>query len=172
MYGTTGTVRRKRMVLAEFIVALAGMTALGIWLVIDASGLGTRILGIWLTGTGLNYAPLVAYAISLRRAGALETELASVDTGQELRRYTALQLWILVPLSLVVMTVQGRKPTSGQLRRLSFFAPASLNSGRRAATRSVRCAGGAARGDPHDQAAQGGQPCDGHPSGVPRAPAT
>ena len=106
MYGTRGTARRKRVVLAEFTGALAIMTALGSWLVIDASGLGTRILGIWLIGAGLNYAPLAAYAISLRRSGALEAELAGVDTGQELRRYTARQLWILVPLALVAMTMR------------------------------------------------------------------
>ena len=110
MYGTRGTARRKRIVLSEFIVAGAGMIALGTWLVIAASGLGARILGIWLIGAGLNYAPLAAYAISLRREGALEAELADVDTSQELRRYSVLQLWILVPLSLVAMTVQRRKP--------------------------------------------------------------
>lgn len=110
MYGTRGTDVRRRIVVAEFVVALAVMVALGIWLVIGASGLGTRILGVWLIGAGLNYAPLAAYAISLRRAGALEAELAGVDTGQERRRYSALQLWILVPLSLVVMTVRGREP--------------------------------------------------------------
>jgi hypothetical protein len=83
---------------------------LGTWLTIEASGPGTRILGIWLIGAGVNYAPLAAYAILLGRPGALEAELAGIDTGQELRRYSVLQLWILVPLSLVAMTARGRKP--------------------------------------------------------------
>lgn len=117
MYGTTGTARRKRIILAEFTAALAATVALGTWLVIGASGLGTRILGIWLIGAGLNYAPLAAFAISLSRPGALEAELADVDTGRELRRYSVPQLWILVPLSLIAMTVQGRKPTPDQLPR-------------------------------------------------------
>jgi hypothetical protein len=43
--------------------------------------------------------------------------LAGVDAGQELRRYSVLQLWILVPLSLVAMTTLGRKPALDQLRR-------------------------------------------------------
>jgi hypothetical protein len=51
----------------------------------------------------------------LSRPGALEAELADVDTAQELRRYSVLQLWILVPLSLVVMTAQSRKPAPDQL---------------------------------------------------------
>ncbi len=108
MYGTRGTARRKRIILTEFIAALAATVALGTWLVIDASGLGTRIFGIWLIGADLNYAPLAAFAISLSRPGALEGELANVETDRELRRYSVLQLWILVPLSLIAMTVQGR----------------------------------------------------------------
>ena len=67
MHGTKGTARRKRIVLAEFTAALGVTVALGAWLVIGASGLGTRILGIWLIGAGLNYAPLAAFAISLSR---------------------------------------------------------------------------------------------------------
>ncbi len=117
MYGGRGTVRRRRIIRAEFTVALAATVALGIWLAVGASGLGTRILGIWLIGAGINYAPLAVYAILLSRPGALEAELADVDTGRELRRYSVLQLWILVPLSLVAMTAQGRKPAPGQLRR-------------------------------------------------------
>lgn len=116
MYGTRGTARRRRIVLAEFTAALGVTVALGTWLVIGASGLGARILGIWLIGAGLNYARLAAFAVSLSRPGALEAELADVDTGRELRRYSVLQLWILVPLSLIAMTVQARNPAPDQLR--------------------------------------------------------
>jgi hypothetical protein len=56
---------------------------------------------------GLNYAPLAVYAVMLSRPGALHGELAGVDAGAELRRYGVLQLWILVPLSLVTMTVKA-----------------------------------------------------------------
>ena len=112
MYGSRGTARRKRIILAEFTVGAAAAVALGTWLAIDASSLGTRIFAVWLIGAGANYAPLAVYAILLSRPGALEAELAGVDAGQELRRYSVLQAWILVPLSLVVMTARGRKPRS------------------------------------------------------------
>jgi hypothetical protein len=114
MYGTSGTSRRRRIVLAEFTACLPAMLAAGIWLVAGASSLSNGILGIWLIGAGLNYAPLAAYAIGLSRPGALDAELAGVDTGQELRRYTILQLWILVPLSLIAIavTTPGRKSST------------------------------------------------------------
>jgi hypothetical protein len=126
LYGTKGTARRKQVILVEFTAGLAGTVALGTWLVMGASGLGTRIFGIWLIGADLNYAPLAAFAISLSRPGALETELADVDTARELRRYSVLQLWILVPLSLIAMTVQGRKPAPGQLQTSMLGAPPRL----------------------------------------------
>jgi hypothetical protein len=107
MYGTRGTTRRRRVILAEFVAGVVVAVAFGIWLMANASALGGRIIGIWMIGAGLNYAPLAAYAIALSRPGALSTELAGVDTGQELRRYSVLQLWIFVPLSLVVLAVYG-----------------------------------------------------------------
>jgi hypothetical protein len=108
MYGISGTIRHRRIVLAEFIAGLAVTVALGIWLVTSASSPGARIFGIWLTGAGLNYAPLAAHAIALIRPGALDAELSGIDTARELRRYSILQLWILVPLSLIAIAVITR----------------------------------------------------------------
>ena len=66
-----------------------------------------RAVGLWVLGAGLNYAPLAAHAVSLNRPGALDVELADVETGRELRRYSLLQLWIFVPLSLVALAARG-----------------------------------------------------------------
>ncbi|MEU4530377.1 hypothetical protein AB0F49_19310 [Micromonospora ureilytica] len=106
MYGSRGTTRRRRIILAEFLVGVVVMVTWGIWLLSSSSGLGTRAIGLWLTGAGLNYAPLSIYAIALMRRGALSAELAGTDTDRELRRYAVLQLWVFVPLSLVVFTIR------------------------------------------------------------------
>jgi hypothetical protein len=106
MYGTRGTTRRRRIILAEFVVGVTVMVAFGAWLLIVSSDLGGRLLGLWVLGAGLNYAPLAAHAILLSQPGALDTELAGVDTGRELRRYGFLQFWIFVPLALVVLEVR------------------------------------------------------------------
>ena len=107
MYGAGGAARRRRIILAEFIAGAVVMVAFGVWLAASSSGLGGRVLGMWIAGSGFNYAPLAAYAIALSQSGALEAELAGVDTGRELRRYSVLQLWIFVPLSLVVLAVHS-----------------------------------------------------------------
>jgi hypothetical protein len=107
MYGTTSTVRRRRIIGAEFIAGTVGLVTVGAWLAGASVGLGGRVPGIWMIGAGLNDAPLAAYAIALSQPGALEAELAGVDTGRELRRYSVLQLWIVVPLSLIISAIHG-----------------------------------------------------------------
>ena len=92
MHGTQGTRRRQRIILTEFVAGAAALVAFGAWLLVDTSGLGGPIFGVWMIGAGLNYALLAAYAIVLSRPGALSAELAGVDTGRELRRYSAIQL--------------------------------------------------------------------------------
>lgn len=106
MYGSRGTTRRRWIILAEFLVGVVVMVTWGVWVLTSAHGLGTRVLGMWLTGAGLNYAPLSAYAIALMRPGALDAELAGASIDGELRRYTVLQLWVFIPLSLVVLAIR------------------------------------------------------------------
>ncbi|MEU7918100.1 hypothetical protein [Micromonospora zamorensis] len=106
MYGTRGTARRRRIILAEFLVGVVAMVALGIWLLASSSSLSGRAIGLWFTGAGLNYAPLSLHAIALMRPGALDAELTGVDVDRALRRYTVLQLWVFVPLALVVFAVR------------------------------------------------------------------
>ena len=106
MHGSSGAMRRRRIILAEFAVGTVGLVALGSWVAAASADLGGRLLGIWMIGAGLNYAPLTGYAVALSRPGALEAELAGVDIGRESRRYGVLQLWILVPLSLAVAALR------------------------------------------------------------------
>ena len=101
MYGLHGTTRRRRIVLAEFVFGVLVMVAFGVLVLLTTSGVGGRVIGWWMVGAGLNYAPLAVHAIALNRPGALDRELSGVDPRPELARYSVLQLWILVPLSLV-----------------------------------------------------------------------
>ncbi|MEU7780088.1 hypothetical protein [Micromonospora parva] len=106
MHGSRGTTRRRRIILAEFLVGVVLMVTWGSWLLASSTGFGSRALGVWLVGAGLNYAPLSLHALALMRPGALDAELAGADIDRELRRYTVLQLWVVVPLSLVVLAIR------------------------------------------------------------------
>lgn len=103
MYGSRGSVGRRRFILAEFCAAAVFMVGFGIFVLTRSADFGGRAFGLWLIGAGLNYAPLAAYAIVLSRPGALDADLAGVDVGPELRRSGVYQLWIFVPLLLVIL---------------------------------------------------------------------
>jgi F0F1-type ATP synthase assembly protein I len=107
MYGTRGTLRRRRIILFEFVVGLIATLAFGGWL-ISVGGVRNVVIGIIVMTIGLNYAPLAVYAMRFSTAGALEAELSDVDVPNELRRYAVLQLWVFVPLALVFLAVRRR----------------------------------------------------------------
>jgi hypothetical protein len=105
MHGLGGTRTRARVITAEFVLGAVVCVALGALILATSSGTGWTIFGAYLIGGGLNYVPLALHLLSLRRPGALTAELAGVDIPAELRRYTALQVWVLVPLAVVVFAV-------------------------------------------------------------------
>jgi hypothetical protein len=108
MHGVAGTRRRRELVRAEFILGAIGGLALGVWVAAAAPTVASQLFGIWIAAVGVNYAVLAWYAASLSRPDALTAELAGVDVTRELRRYTYLQFWLVVPLALVILAFQRR----------------------------------------------------------------
>ena len=101
MWGTAGSLRRRRLIRVEFIVGAVGCTALGVLSLISGSGWADA-LGVWLIGAGVNYIPLALQAQSLSRPGALEAELHGLDLRSELRRAGVRQIWIAVPFAVAI----------------------------------------------------------------------
>lgn len=108
MHGLAGTRLRRRLILAEFTIGAVAALAVGLWVAVRAGSSGWRAFGTWAAGVGLNYVPLTLHAGSLSHKGALEAELAGVDVRRELRRYSYLQLWVLVPLLFPVLALRQR----------------------------------------------------------------
>ena len=62
MYGTHGTLRRRRIILFEFVAGLIAALAFGGWL-ISVGDVGNAVIGVVIIAIGLNYAPLAVYAV-------------------------------------------------------------------------------------------------------------
>jgi hypothetical protein len=106
-----GTRRRQRVILAEFVLGAVVGVIIGVWVAVLAGTAGWQAFGAWVAGIGVNYAALAWHAVSLSRPGALDAELAGVDVPHELRRYSLLQFWVMVPLVLGILAVgQSRRP--------------------------------------------------------------
>jgi hypothetical protein len=108
MHGVAGTRVRRSIIRLGFVVGAAASAGLGIWVAVAATTVGWQLFGAWIVGMGVNYAALAWQATLLSRPGALEAELAGVDLGSDLRRYSVLQFWIVVPLLLAVLAVRGQ----------------------------------------------------------------
>jgi hypothetical protein len=108
MWSTRGTLRRPRIIRAEFVAGTGGCTLLGILTLLQGTG-GWIFLGVWLVGAGANYLSLALEAQRLSRPGALEAELAGTDLRGELRAAAKAQLCIAVPFALCVASLSGRR---------------------------------------------------------------
>ena len=98
MWGTAGSLRRRKVIRGEFLVGVIGCLGLGT-LALNSGG-WMLALGVWLVGAGVNYIPLAVEAMRLFRPGALEAELQGLDVRLELRRAGMQQLWIAVPFAV------------------------------------------------------------------------
>ena len=103
MHGRHGSVRRRRLILAEFVLAAIDVPLLGLAILRASSSAPQVLLGAYLIGVGLNFVPLALHAISLARAGRVDAELAGVDVSAELRRYTTRQLFIGIPMLVLIL---------------------------------------------------------------------
>ena len=103
MWGTAGTLRRRRVVRAEFVIGAIGCVILGVFVLVTAGTVVWEVVGVWLIAAGVNYVPLAIYARSLSQPGALEVELGDVvDLRRELRKAGAQQFWIAVPFAVAI----------------------------------------------------------------------
>jgi hypothetical protein len=103
LYGRRGAKLRRRLVLAEFVLAAIDAPLLGVTILLAASSARWILFGTYLIAIGLNYVPLALHAISLSRPGKLDAELAGVDVGAELRRYAAKQFFLVIPLLVLIL---------------------------------------------------------------------
>jgi hypothetical protein len=108
MHALKGTEFRRRVIIAEFLLAAIGGFAIGLYLLLGVGGTAGTIIGLYVLGIAANYVPLAIHALSLRRPARLREELRGVDLRGELRYYTYAQFWVFVPLIFVWFELSGR----------------------------------------------------------------
>lgn len=94
MFGTAGTLRRRRIIRAEFVIGCPAVLAVAVLTLLN----GHPLLGGWFLSVAVNYLPLAAHSVSLFPPGRLEAELAGVDdVRSQLTRASAIQVLLFVP---------------------------------------------------------------------------
>jgi hypothetical protein len=110
LHGTAGRQSRRRIIGAEFVLGAIGCLILGIWLAATVTTVGPMVLGAWIAGVGVNYLALSWQAAGLWRRGALAAELCGADVRDDVRRYSYLQFWIIVPVLFAVLALVQHRP--------------------------------------------------------------
>jgi hypothetical protein len=102
-----------RLIVAEFAVGVllcgalgAGITYAGVFAGRDRSPFAIGI-GVYLLGVGLNYLPLLLYALVIARRGSAREEVARElsERDRYVRRYSLQQFLLLVPLVVPALAI-------------------------------------------------------------------
>ena len=104
-----------KVVITEFIAGVFFSAALGVCVLVKGhSSLGQIVLGLYLISLGVNYIPMLIYAISITRAKSARSQLGSEldNKGLAMKKYRRQSLWLLVPLvvPLTVFSQQRHQP--------------------------------------------------------------
>lgn len=94
----------RRFIMLEFGVGTPAILAVGLFLITYPA---SYLLGLYLLLVGLNYVPLLTYAILIVRKNSAheETEDGLTRDRHYVRRYGTQQLLILVPFAVVVLAL-------------------------------------------------------------------
>ena len=99
-----------RLILAEFSIGVFGSLALGFLTLLRSHSVRGIALGSYLLFIGINYVPLLVYAIRIVRLGSARDEIAEerADKREMFRKYRRQSLLLLVPLAVPILAM-GRE---------------------------------------------------------------
>jgi len=96
------------LIIAEFAFGVVGPIALGVLTLRGSHSMGGMLFGAYLVSLGLNYVPLLMYAIVIARRGTAQAEILAEpsDRQQTFRTYRRQSLWLLVPLVVPILAIR------------------------------------------------------------------
>jgi hypothetical protein len=89
-----------RVIIAEYAIAVLLCPALGALTLLRAHSWWQLALGLYLISLGMNYVPLLVYAVSLHKKRGALAEIADElkDKRQAMAKYRRQSIFLLVPL--------------------------------------------------------------------------
>jgi hypothetical protein len=93
-----------RFIMIEMSVGTPAIMAFGLFL----GYTGQLALGVYFLLTGINYIPLLAYAVVIVRAGTAAEEIKEGMSADRhyVRKYSTQQLMVFVPLAILLLAVE------------------------------------------------------------------
>ena len=101
--------------MAEFAAGLLLSTVLGIFVLMRGQAFWEEVLGAYLMCLGINYAPMLLYAVDIIRKQSASGEMAEElsDKHKAMAKYRRQSLLLLVPLLVPILALtQSRQATN------------------------------------------------------------
>jgi hypothetical protein len=106
-------------IIAEFASGMVLCVALGIFVLVRGNSFWQLALGLYIISLGINYVPMLIYALVITKYKSARTELGDelIDQRRAMAKYRRKSLLLLVPL-LVPFVALRREPrrASGEFR--------------------------------------------------------
>lgn len=104
-----------KIIIPEFLAGVALSAGLGVLVLVRGHGSPAQIvLGLYLISLGINYAPMLIYAIAINKAQSARRELGNEldDKRAAMSKYRRQSLWLLVPLIIPLLALRQRRKSS------------------------------------------------------------
>ena len=105
-----------KLVISEFTLGVLLSIALGVFVLLRGHRSPAQIaLGLYLISLGLNYIPMLVYAIAINKAKSARRELGNEldNKSAAMKKYRRQSVWLLIPLIVpIVALAQTRRRTT------------------------------------------------------------
>jgi Ca2+/Na+ antiporter len=109
-----------RLIVAEFAFGVLFSVALGLFILVRGHAFWQLLLGTYFLCLGINYVPMLVYAIAVSNKVNARKEMAAEldDSRKTMSKYRSQSLVLLVPLAvpILVLTQEWRKSQNAKLR--------------------------------------------------------
>ena len=109
-----------RLIVAEFAFGVLFSVALGLFILVRGHAFWQLLLGTYFLCLGINYVPMLVYAIAVSNKVNARKEMAAEldDSRKTMSKYRSQSLVLLVPLAvpILVLTQEWRKSRDAKLR--------------------------------------------------------
>jgi hypothetical protein len=106
-------------IIAEFVSGVVLYVALGIFVLVRGNSFGKLALGLYLISLGINYVPMLIYALVITKCKSARAELGDElnDKHRAMAKYRRKSLLLLVPLLIpLVALIREHRMPSGKFR--------------------------------------------------------
>jgi hypothetical protein len=96
-----------KVIIAEFAAGVLLSSALGAFVLYRGQSAWQSILGLYLISLGVNYVPMLVYAVAIARWHSAEAELGEelIDKRRAMAKYRRQSLLLLIPLLAPILAL-------------------------------------------------------------------